>query len=70
MSLLVATWIGALATVGLLVGAGITAWYARKAFREQSHEVALLQEQVKNQQSDRTREAADRRKAQAAKVFI
>jgi hypothetical protein len=70
MSLLVATWTGALATVGLLIGAGITAWYAKKAFREQSREVALLQEQVKNEQRDRAREAADRRRAQAAKVFI
>jgi hypothetical protein len=70
MSLLMATWTGALASVGLLIGAAITAWYARRAFREQSQEVALLQEQVKNEQCNRTREAADRRKAQAAKVFI
>lgn len=70
MSLLIATWTGALATVGLLLGGAITAWYAGKAFREQSHEVALLQEQVKNEQCERAREAAERRRAQAAKVFL
>ena len=36
MSLLAATWTAALAIVGLFIGAVITAWYARKAFREQS----------------------------------
>jgi protein-S-isoprenylcysteine O-methyltransferase Ste14 len=42
----VPTWIEALATVGLLAGAIITAWYAIKAFRTQSD---LLAEQRKSQ---------------------
>jgi hypothetical protein len=62
MSLLVATWTGALATVGLLVGAAFTAWYARKAFREQSEEVKILQQQAK-------RDIDYRRRDQAAHVF-
>jgi NADH:ubiquinone oxidoreductase subunit 5 (subunit L)/multisubunit Na+/H+ antiporter MnhA subunit len=35
------TWIEALATVGLLIGAIITVRYAIKAFREQAKEVAI-----------------------------
>lgn len=58
MSLLVATWIGALTTVGLLVGAAFTAWYARKAFREQSKEVKILQQQAKRDIDDRLRRQA------------
>ena len=38
-------------------------YYARKAFREQSREVALLQQQAE-------RDIAERRRAQAAKVFV
>jgi hypothetical protein len=49
MSLIVATWTGAIATVVLAVGAGFTVHYARKAFREQSSEVALLQQQLSDQ---------------------
>jgi hypothetical protein len=62
-SILNPTWIGALATAGLLIGAIVTAWYARKAFREQSKQVKLLQEQA-------DRDIEQRRRAQAAKVFI
>jgi hypothetical protein len=56
------TWIGAIATVGLLVGAIVTARYAIKAFREQSKEVAILAEQ-------NDRDIAERHRDQAARVF-
>jgi hypothetical protein len=49
LSLIWATWITALATAGLLVGAVLTARYAKKAFFKQSQEVALIQQQVKDQ---------------------
>jgi membrane protein implicated in regulation of membrane protease activity len=39
MSLEVAAWVTAIATAVLAVFAVVTAWYARKAFREQSQEV-------------------------------
>src|SRR5689334_17670964 len=70
MSLVLPTWIGAIATVVLAVGAGFTVYYARNAFREQSSEVALLKEQVGSEQKERTREAEERRKAQAARVYM
>jgi hypothetical protein len=63
MSLLAATWTAAGATVGLFVGAIITAVYAIKAFCNQSDEVRLLQEQAK-------RDIEQRRRAQASQVFI
>src|SRR5690348_10614009 len=62
MSLLVATWTGAIATLGLLAGAGITAWYARKAFREQAEQVKILREQA-------DRDIDQRRRDQATRVF-
>lgn len=62
MSLVAATWTGALATIGLLAGAALTAWYARKAFREQSKEVKILQQQAE-------RDMDDRRRAQAIHIF-
>jgi hypothetical protein len=49
-------WITALATVGLLAGAIVTARYAIKAFGKQSEELATLQE--------------ERRMAQAARVYV
>lgn len=55
-------WITAIATVGLLVGAIITAIYAAKAFGKQSREVAILAEQNE-------RDIAERHKAQAARVY-
>jgi hypothetical protein len=58
-----ATWIGALATFGLLVGAGFTVYYARKAFREQSDQITFLKEQAE-------RDVQQRRRAQAAQVYI
>ena len=57
------TWISAVATIGLLVGAIITARYAIKAFREQAREVAILV-------AENNRQAAERRRAQAASVYI
>jgi hypothetical protein len=59
----VPTWITAIATVGLLVGATITAIYAAKAFGKQAKEVGILVAQSQ-------REAAERRQAQAARVFV
>jgi hypothetical protein len=49
-SIILATWITAVATGLLAIFAVVTAWYARKAFREQSEEVSTLKEQVKDQQ--------------------
>jgi hypothetical protein len=63
MSLLAATWTGASASVGLFIGAIVTAVYAIKAFRKQSEEVRLLQEQAR-------RDIEQRRRAQASQVFI
>ncbi len=40
----------AIGTVVLAVFAVVTAWYARKAFREQSREVAAIEQQVKDEQ--------------------
>jgi hypothetical protein len=62
-SIIWATWITALATAGLLVGAYFTAKYAAKTFGEQAHQVALLQQQAE-------RDIQERRRAQAAQVFI
>jgi hypothetical protein len=63
VSILWATWITALATAGLLIGAFITAIYAAKALRKQSEEVTLAREQAE-------RDIQERRRAQAAGVFI
>lgn len=57
------TWISAAATVGLLIGAIVTARYAIKAFRKQAEEVAALV-------AENNRQAAERRRAQASSVFI
>lgn len=43
-------WITAIATAGLLVGAIVTAIYAVRAFRKQSQEVSVIEQQVKDQQ--------------------
>lgn len=63
MSLLIATWIGAIATVVLAVGAVVTAWYAIKAYRDQSKQTRLLQDQT-------IRDIEFRRRAQASGVFV
>lgn len=63
LSIALPTWIGAVATVVLAVGAGFTVYYARKAFREQSEEVRILREESK-------RDFQQRRRSQASRVFI
>lgn len=49
MPLTVPTWIAAIATAALALGAGFTVYYARKAFREQANELGVLQKQAKDQ---------------------
>jgi hypothetical protein len=68
--MLAAAWISAISTVGLLIGAVVTAVFAIRAFREQSREVGLLQEQVVAERTEREREAEERRRAQAARVYV
>lgn len=63
MSLLLATQITAVATAVLAVFAVVTALFAFLAFRKQSAEVRLLQRQA-------GRDFAERRRAQAAQVFV
>lgn len=62
MSLLAATWVSAIATALLVIGAAFTALYARKAYREQSLQTRLLQKQA-------GRDISQRRRAQASEVF-
>jgi hypothetical protein len=62
MSLLAATWTSAIATVLLVIGAVVTAFYARNAYRDQSRQTGLLQEQA-------LRDIGQRRSAQASQVF-
>ena len=57
-SIVLPTWLGALATVGLLIGAYFTALYAKKAFGEQSKEVQLIQDQLADQREINRRQAA------------
>jgi hypothetical protein len=56
------TWISAVATLGLLIGAIITAIYAVRAFGEQSKEVAILAKQ-------NDRDVAERHRDQGARVY-
>jgi hypothetical protein len=63
MSLIAATQINGVATAVLAVFAVVTAVFGFLAFRKQSAEVRLLQEQAR-------RDAEARRRAQAAKVFV
>lgn len=48
--MLAATWFTAIATGILAIFAVVTAWYARKAFREQSEEVRTLKAQLEDQE--------------------
>ena len=78
------TWITGIATIGLLIGAIITARYAIKAFGKQSDQLeeqrkinaeqttvlALQAEELGESLEERKREAEQRRSAQAARVFI
>ena len=50
MSLIFATQLTAVATAILAAFAIVTAWYARRAFREQSREVRAIEQQVKDAQ--------------------
>jgi hypothetical protein len=61
--MLAAAWVSAGGTVGLLIAAVITAVFALNAYRKQSREVELLQKQF-------DRDSAERRRAQAAQVFV
>jgi hypothetical protein len=56
-------WITAIATAVLAMFAIITAYYARKAFSDQSREVAILAE-------ENERQALERRRSQASQVFV
>ena len=47
--MLAAAWFSAVAVGLLAVLAGFTAWYARRAFREQSREVRAIERQAKDQ---------------------
>jgi hypothetical protein len=67
---LAAAWSTAVATGLLALFAVFTAWYARKAFREQSKEVGLLQQQGHAQQGEQERQAEERRREQAARVYV
>jgi hypothetical protein len=62
MSLLAATWMSAVATVLLFIGAVFTVFYARNAYREQCRQTGLLREQA-------DRDISQRRRAQASQVF-
>jgi hypothetical protein len=64
------TWITAIATVGLLVGAIITAIYAAWAFRKQAEEVAILVDQNREHQRDLEHEAAERHRELASRVWV
>ena len=61
--------ITAIATAVLASFAIVTAIVAYMAFRRQTQELAILQQQTKEQQEVLAREASDRRKAQAAQIF-
>jgi hypothetical protein len=70
-------WITAIATAGLLIGAIITAVYAVRAFGKQSQQLeekrpvnALQAEDLRESLKEREREAAERCRVQASRVFI
>jgi hypothetical protein len=62
--------ITAIATAVLAAFAIITAVVAYMAFRRQGEEVGILQQQMREQQQVLTREARDRHRAQASRVFL
>jgi hypothetical protein len=84
MSLIAATQVTAVATAVLAVFAIVTAVFAFLAFRKQSTEVTTLQRQFDDQRkvndlqarelqeslAERRREAEERRRAQAARVYV
>jgi hypothetical protein len=70
MSLIAATQLTAVFTALLGVGAIVTGAFAILAFRKQSQEVSVLQQQVRDQQEVNAREADRLRRAQASMVFM
>lgn len=78
------TWVAAIATLGLLIGAAITVYYARKAFNAQSQQLADQLElsgkqavvlgpqeaELKQSIAERRRDRDQRHRAQASLVFI
>ncbi len=60
--MLAAAWVTAGATVGLLIGAAITAWFALWTWTTQLMDVGLIVREAK-------RNAEERRRAQAAQIF-
>ena len=83
-STIVPTWITAIATVGLLIGAGITAVYAVRAFAKQSQQL-MDQREVNSEQTrvlrlqaeelrasidERQGQVAERRRAQASLIYV
>lgn len=70
MSLIFATQLTAVATAVLAVGAIVTGVLAYRAFCKQAEEVGILGRQLKEQQEAVTREGAERRRAQAERVFV
>ena len=56
MSLLAATWTGAIASVGLLLGAVVTAMYAVRAFGEQRRLTAEQVKEIRQSLEDRMRD--------------
>jgi hypothetical protein len=59
----------AIGTIVLAVFAVFTAWYARKAFREQSREVAAIEQQVKDEQ-EVTRQQGELLKVQSDQLEL
>jgi len=66
----VPTWITAIATVRLLAGAIVTAIYAARAFSKQAEDVAILTQQNREHQQAVEREAAERHREQASRVWV
>lgn len=64
------TWATAIATIILAAGAILTAVLAFLAFRKQTAELVILQEQAKVDQEDRRHEATERRRERAAMVYL
>jgi hypothetical protein len=59
----------AIGTLVLAAFAIVTAWYARKAFREQSREVAAIEQQVKDEQ-EVTRQQAELLRVQTGQLEV
>jgi hypothetical protein len=68
--LTVPTWLTAIFTRVLAIGAIVTAIFAIRAFRKQSTEVTLLQAQAEEQEKAARRDAAERRWQQATLVYM